>query len=134
MNVKLRHIEEADKDSYIELEKETWVEFNLLEDENEADKVWANTFTMKTEITYTILENNEICGFCSIKHIDQDEKEISIEIFKCFQHQGVGYQALKILLEICEKEYHMKSVKSKVYPDNYPSILLMRRGVQMPPL
>ena len=60
MNVKLRHIEEADKDSYIELEKETWVEFNLLEDENEADKVWANTFTMKTEITYTILENNEI--------------------------------------------------------------------------
>ena len=132
MNVILRHIEEADNDSYIELEKETWVEVNLLEDENEADKVWVNTFTMKTEITYTILGNNEICGFCSIKHIDQDEKEISIEIFKCFQHQGVGYQALKILLEICEKEYHMKSVKSKVYPDNYPSILLMRKVGAMP--
>lgn len=132
MTVRLRHIEEADKDSYIELEKETWVEVNLFKDENEADKVWANTFTRETEITYTILENTEICGFCSIKHIDQDEKEISIEIFKRFQHQGVGYQALKILLEICEKEYHMKSVKSKVYPDNYPSILLMRKIGAMP--
>ena len=126
MNVRLRHIEENDKDSYIELEKETWVGDKLLEDDNNADKVWAGIF-MKTEITYTILANAEISGFCTIKHIDQDEKEIAIEIFKRFRHQGIGYQAVKLLLEICEKEYHMKSVKSKVYPDNYPSILLMRK-------
>ena len=49
MNVRLRHIEENDKDSYIELEKETWVGDKLLEDDNNADKVWAGIF-MKTEI------------------------------------------------------------------------------------
>ncbi len=131
MNVRLRHIEESDKDSYIELEKETWVGDGLLEGENNADQVWTGIF-MKTEITYTILANAEISGFCTIKHIDQDEKEIAIEIFTRFRHQGIGYQALKLLMEICEKEYHMKSVKSKVYPDNYPSILLMRKLGAMP--
>lgn len=34
MNVKLRHIEEADKDSYIELEKETYCPVTKIIQEN----------------------------------------------------------------------------------------------------
>lgn len=131
MTVRLRKIKETDKDKYIELQRETWVAVNLLNNQSEKDVLWKGLFT-ENEKNYAILADDEICGFCAIKHMDGEEQEISIELYKRFQHKGIGYLALKELLTICEEEYHMKSVISKVFPDNYPSILLMRKVGAVP--
>ena len=131
MNIILRKLQDNDKDTYFSLAKETWVNKKGLQDPSQIDLSWKTMFC-KTETHYAILKEGEICGFCSIIHFDREIQEIGIELFKVFQHQGIGYTALTQLLEICKNEYHMQRVHSKVYPDNYPSVLLMRKVGALP--
>lgn len=131
MNIILRKLQDTDKDTYFALAKETWVNKKLLQDPSQIDLSWKTMFC-DTETHYAIVKKGEICGFCSILHFDRELQEIGIELFKIFQHQGIGYAALTQLLEICKSEYHLQKVHSKVYPDNYPSILLMRKVGGLP--
>lgn len=131
MHITLRKIQNTDKDTFFALAKETWVNKKALQDPSQIDLSWKNMFC-DTETHYAIVKEEEICGFCSILHFDRELQEIGIELFKIFQHQGIGYAALTQLLEICKSKYHLQKVHSKVYPDNYPSILLMRKVGGLP--
>ena len=126
MNIKLRKLQDSDKETYFELENETWVNKRMLQNEEANDRSWKAMFS-DTEAHYTILMGDQICGFASILRLGEEVQEFGLELFEKFRHQGIGYAALVRLLEICKNEYHVKELHSKVYPDNFPSILLMRK-------
>lgn len=126
MNIELRKLQDSDKETYIKLENETWVNSKALQDEEHNDRLWKSMFS-DTEIHYAVLMENQICGFVSIMKLDKEVQELAVELFEEYRHKGIGYAALVQLLEICKKEYKIKNIQSKVYADNFPSILLMKR-------
>lgn len=126
MNIQLRKLQESDREKYISLQRETWVNGTALDEKKMQDILWNDMFT-DNEANFAIIRDCEICGFCAIKNPNKDNPEISIELYERYQNQGIGYLAILKLLEICQKEYHLNKVRSKVYADNYPSILLMRK-------
>ena len=126
MNIELRKLLDSDRETYFELENETWVNKRMLQDEEANDRSWKAMFA-DTEAHYAVLMGDQICGFASILKLGEEVQEFGLELFERFRHQGIGYAALVRLLEICKNEYHVKKLRSKVYPDNFPSILLMRK-------
>ena len=126
MNIELRKLLDSDKETYFELANETWVNKRMLQDEEANDRSWKAMFS-DTEAHYAVLMGDQICGFVSILRLGEEVQEFGLELFEKYRHQGIGYAALVRLLEICEKEYHVKELHSKVYSDNFPSILLMRK-------
>lgn len=126
MKIELRKIKDSDREIYMELANEVWVNKKLLQDEKQFDSFWETIFS-DTEMHYAILMEHQICGFASIMKLDKEVQEIGIELFQKYHHQGIGYAALTQLLQICKREYHILKVQSKVYADNFPSILLMKK-------
>ncbi len=126
MDIELRKIQDSDKETYIKLAKEIWVNKKALQNEEHNDGFWKNMFSDK-EVHYAILRGDQICGFASVMKLDKEVQELGVELFEEFRHQGIGYKAVVRLLEICKDKYHMQKIQSKVYADNYPSILLMRK-------
>lgn len=126
MKIELRKIKDTDREIYIELANEVWVNKKLLQDEKHNDLLWKTMFS-NTEIHYAILMEHQICGFVSIMKLDKEVQEMGIELFQKYHHQGIGYIALTQLLQICKREYNILKVQSKVYADNFPSILLMKK-------
>lgn len=126
MDIKLRKLKASDKEAYVKLENEVWVNKKMLQDEEHNDRLWKGMFS-DNEIHYAVLMENQICGFVSVMKIDKEVQELGVELFETYRHKGIGYSALVQLLEICKKEYNIKKLQSKVYADNYPSILLMRK-------
>lgn len=126
MNIKLRKLQDTDKEACIKLENEVWANKKALQDEEHNDRLWKSMFS-DTEIHYAVLMENQICGFVSITKLDKDVQELGIEFFEEYRHKGIGYSALVQFLGICKEEYKIKDIQSKVYADNFPSILLMRK-------
>lgn len=126
MNIELRKLQDSDKEAYIKLENEILVNKKVLKDEEHNDKLWKSMFS-DTEIHYTVLMEDQICGFVSITKLDKKVQELGIEFLKEYCHKGIGYAALVQFLKICKEEYKIKNIQSKVYADNFPSILLMRK-------
>ena len=127
MDIKLRKLQDSDKEMYIKLSKEIWINKKALQDEERNDRFWKCIMFSNTEVHYAILGENQICGFASVMKLDKEVQELGVELFEKFHHQGIGYKAVVKLLEVCKSEYHMQNIQSKVYADNYPSILLMRK-------
>lgn len=126
MDVELRKLQDSDKEVYIELANEIWVNKKILQDEVHNNRFWEDMFS-DTEIHYAILMGNQICGFASIMKLDKEVQELGLELFERYHHQGIGYATFVQLLKICKDEYHMKKIQTKIYADNFPSILLMRK-------
>lgn len=126
MNVELRKLQNTDKEAYIKLENETWVNNKALQDKKHNDRLWKSMFS-DTEIHYAVLMESQVCGFISITKLDKEVQELGVEFLEEYRRKGIGYAALVQFLKICKEEYKIKNIQSKVYADNFPSILLMRK-------
>ena len=124
-NIYLRDISENDKDDYIKLQEETWINPKRLEGEN-ASSVWENKLADES-INSVITDGKNVIGFCGIKKNHSLYPEMEIEIFKKYQHNGFGFKALQLLMEKTKAIYDSNIFSARVMPDNYPCILLMRK-------
>lgn len=93
MNIELRKLQDTDKEAYIKLENETWVNNKALQDEEHKDRLWKGMFS-DTEIHYAVLMESHICGFISITKLDKEVQELGVELFEEYRHKGIGYAAL----------------------------------------
>ena len=93
MNIELRKLLDSDKETYFELENETWVNKRMLQDEEANDRSWKAMFA-DTEAHYAVLMGDQICGFASILKLGEEVQEFGLELFERFRHQGIGYAAL----------------------------------------
>lgn len=132
MNIRLRELQPEDKDLYISLQREYWVNKKTLDDVETQNSLWQDLQEEK-RINYVIAApDGEFRGFCGVKNKYSDVPEIEIEILEKFTGQGMGYPAVILLLKELEKKTGKTCYLARVAPDNYPSIKLMQKCGAIP--
>lgn len=125
-----------DKQNYFALQKSValFPDKRMDYKEEYEDKVWKEQFENKNRICYVIETIPEVlyCGECAVKDIFADIPEIEIELIQEYQHQGIGYKAIIMLLNKLVKEYGKQEFYVKIEPDNYASQLLFEKLRGMP--
>ncbi len=132
MNIRLRELRPDDKDLYISLQREYWVNKKALDDVKMRNGLWQDLQEEK-RINYVIAApDGEFRGFCGVKNKYSDIPEIEIEILEKFTGQGMGYPAMCLLLKELMEKTGKTCFLTKVIPDNYPSIRLMQKCGAVP--
>lgn len=128
MDIRLRPMEESDFDPYISLQKEVYFDPSLVETDKQKSYIWDGVVNGKG-CYYAIVESKDqhFLGYCSIKDRGEEIPEISIELLKKYRNKGVGYQAVCNLMREIESIYHKNVFLYKVEPDNYESLMLVRK-------
>lgn len=139
MNINLRLIQQnsaKDRENYFALQKSVALFPNTrLGDKAEyADIEWKDICERKNRVCYVIELGSEslYCGECAIKDISADIPEIEIELMKEYQHQGIGYKAITIMLNKLSEKYGKREFCAKIDPDNYASQFLFEKLGGMP--
>ena len=88
-----------------------------------ADTEWRDNCEKKNRICHVveIRPKSLYCGECAIKDISVDIPEIEIELLQEYQHQGIGYKAIIMMLNEVVKRYGKREFYAKAEPDNYAS-------------
>ncbi len=125
-----------DKQNYFALQKSValFPDKRMDYKEEYEDKAWKEQFENKNRICYVIETIPEVlyCGECAVKDISADIPEIEVELIQEYQHQGIGYKAIIMLLNKLVKEYGKQEFYVKIEPDNYASQLLFEKLRGMP--
>lgn len=134
MNINLRLIQQEsiqDRVNYFALQESVALFPNkeMSDKEGYEDKSWHEQFEDKNRICYVIelLPENSYCGECAVKDISANIPEIEIELMKEYQHQGIGYKAIIMMLDRIVKEYGKQEFYVKIEPDNYASQFLFEK-------
>lgn len=99
MNIRLRELRLEDKYLYIQLQREYWVHKKALDEAKMQNELWKDLQAEK-RINYVIaMQDGEFCGFCGTKNKHDDIPEVEIEILESFTGQGIGFQAMTLLLK-----------------------------------
>lgn len=127
----LRKILETDKEDYLNLYrvKESYVNLFDRPEYNLGDALW-NDFNSDGTINTIIIRNHDgaFCGFCGLQEYKvKNEPELSIELGREFQRQGIGYEALKLLMQHYSEITGNNVFISKVSHENLASQKLMRK-------
>lgn len=138
-DINLRLIQQdsmQDRVNYFALQKSIALFPNIRYADKKAyeDKMWLDQFENKNRICYVIEITDEAlyCGECAVKDISADVPEIEIELIRERQHQGIGYKAMIMLLNILSKRYGKQEFYVKIEPDNYASQFLFEKLRGMP--
>lgn len=128
MNVTIRHMEESDFHDYIRLQQEVYFDKTLLETDEQKKYAWDGIWHGKG-CYYAIMgqESGTFLGYCAIKNKGDDIPEISIELLNEYHRKGVGYRAVRMLMREIDRNYNKNVFYYKVEPDNYASLLLVRK-------
>lgn len=138
MDISLRLIRQdstQDREDYFALQKSVALFPNMrYDDKNEyEDKSWQDQFENRNRICYVIetIRESLYCGECAVKDISVNIPEIEIELMREYQHQGIGYKAIIMMLDILSEKYGKQEFYAKIEPDNYASQFLFEklRGV-----
>lgn len=81
MNIELRKLLDSDKETYFELENETWVNKRMLQDEEANDRSWKAMFA-DTEAHYAVLMGDQVCGFASILKLGEEVRNLGWNFLK----------------------------------------------------
>lgn len=73
------------------------------------------------------IPNFSYCGECAVKDISADIPEIEIELMREYQHQGIGYKAIIMMLNKLSEKYGKQEFYAKIEPDNYASQFLFEK-------
>lgn len=128
MNITIRLMEESDFDDYIRLQKETYFDKTMLETDRQKKYAWDGIVDgVGCYYAVTEQESGKFLGYCAIKNRKDDIPEISIELLKEYHRKGVGYRAVRMLMKEIDRNFHKNVFYYKVEPDNYGSLLLVRK-------
>lgn len=134
MDIGLRLIQQdsvKDKEDYFSLQKSVALFPNMeLDNKKEyEDNSWKDLFHNKNRICYVIetISDFSYCGECAVKDISADIPEVEIELMKEYQHQGIGYKAIIMLLNTLSEKYGKQEYYAKIEPDNYASQFLFEK-------
>ena len=124
--VLLRKVCELDRENYIKLQKENSFMKSMLKEESYQTLFW-NEHIQDKSLMLTIEVAGEYAGYCGINNLSKEKWEISIELLKCWQKQGIGYKAIKAMLTELKERLNVNEFHIKVEPDNYASQKLFEK-------
>lgn len=127
----LRQICLDDKESYLDIFK-TKPEWKMLFDidpQSASENLW-NSFLEPDTLNTVIIrkKDNMFCGYCSIQQYAKSiEPELSIELVKSCQHQGIGTIALPLLMKRFSEITGIHTFITRVQSSNIASLGLMHK-------
>lgn len=132
MDIRLRGLKPEDRDLYILLQREYWVNKKALDEVETQDGLWQGLQEEKRINHVITVPDGEFYGFCGVKDKYLDIPEIEIEILEKYTGQGIGYAAMRLLLRELGERTGKTRYLTEVIPDNYPSIKLMQKCGAVP--
>lgn len=131
MDISIRLIRKdstQDRENYFALQKSV----TLFPDMGYEDKVWQEQFENRNRICYVIETESIYRGECAVKDISADIPEIEIELMREYQHKGIGYKAIIMMLNTLSEKYGKQEFYAKIEPDNYASQFLLEKLGEVP--
>ncbi|MDO4757398.1 MAG: GNAT family N-acetyltransferase [Parabacteroides sp.] len=127
----LRAILPSDRTDYINIfkGKPEWEDLLSNPELNTEERLW-NTFNNPETLNLIIIRKQDgvFCGFCGLQQYAISETpELSIEVVECYQNQGVGTAALRLLIQKFAAISDIRALISKVSCGNIASQRLMRK-------
>ena len=104
-----------DVDYYLQVHKENDVLGNIW-DEHYENHLRKEISTGKAfYCSIYLVDTDEYIGYCGINNIDEEERDLAIELLKRHQQKGYGFRAMKCLIA-CR---HV-SVYTRIFVDMFP--------------
>lgn len=125
-NIILRKVQDSDKDTFIELQKENNIVKSMLKEEAYRNMLWNEHIEQKS-LMFSIVVNNEYVGYCGIKNTAHEQWEIAIEILNKWKHKGIGYKAINIMLDEIKNRLNVSEFRVRIDAENYPSQKLFEK-------
>lgn len=116
----LRKVQDTDKDIFIELQKENAVAKSMMKEEAYRNMLWNEHIEYKA-LTCSIEVDGKYVGYCGIKNMAHEQWEIAIEILKHWNHKGIGYVAVSMMLDEIKQRLDITEFRVRIDPDNYAS-------------
>lgn len=132
-NIVLNEIGEEERKDYIKLQKEDVIFAKKFETKELEDLLW-DTVTNHHSFYVSIRHksDNSFIGYCGIKNIRKDEKELVIEIRKNCQKKGYAAEALTLFMHKLHEEKEFTKFKALVDVENTASQSLCEKIGGMP--
>lgn len=124
----LRMLRESDRENYMEVNRENSIVGNAYNIPEFVDALWKTASSV--DVTIVILEgvNHIFAGYINLQNIENEEPEIGISILKKYQSQGMGTEAMKLLLKMLWKTYGAdQTYVAKVDARNHASRRMMEK-------
>ena len=130
-NILLRDILPSDIDPFLDMfrAKDEWKMLMEYPELHTEDNLWNGLFK-ENDLNVMIIRKKDglFCGYCSLQNFTEDEEpELSIDLTKDAQHQGIGTQTLLLLMQHYSQITGTKQYIAKVSAGNAASQKLMRR-------
>ncbi len=130
-HILLRSIRQDDREDFLNLYrvKEVWKK--LFENPliNPGEGLWED-FQTPENLNVVIIrkKDDKFCGFCGLQYYrTQERPELSVELVKECQRQGIGCEALRLLMDHYTEITGKSAFISKVTHGNIASQMLMRK-------
>ncbi len=125
-DIVLRDVKESDKPSFYELQYQYFIMKSMLKDESCRELLWKEHISCKS-LMCSIENNGVYVGYCGIKNLGREKWEIAIEILKEWTHQGIGYAAVRALMNEIKKRVGVTEFRVQIDPENYASQKLFEK-------
>lgn len=122
----LRKVDDRDRESYLELQKEYSIMKGMLNEQAYCDMAW-NEHVEPKALMMTIVKDGAYVGYCGIKSTAQEPWEIAIELLPHWTNQGIGYQAIAAMMEAITTRLGVSEFRVRIDPGNQASQKLFEK-------
>lgn len=122
----LRDVKESDRSSFFKLQQQYSIIKSMLKDDAYLALLWEEHISCKT-LMCTIENNGIYVGYCGIKNLACEKWEIAIEILEEWTNQGIGYAAVKALVNEIKKRVNVTEFRVRIDPENDASQKLFEK-------
>lgn len=119
-SISLRQVDESDRESFIEIQREYSAFRSMLKDEIYCDMVWKE-HTQERGLMCAITKDSTYLGYCGISNITAEPWEITIELKSEWTRQGIGIIAVRAMLDRIKAQLGVGIFKIRIEPSNYVS-------------
>lgn len=125
-HISLRKVRETDRESFIDLQRETFMMKSMLKEEAYRTMLW-NEHIQDKSLMLAIEVDGEYAGYCGINNLSRDKWEIAIELRKKWRYKGIGYVAISTMLSEIKLRLNVNDFRVKIDADNYASQRLFEK-------
>lgn len=122
----LRDVKECDRPFFIKLQYQYSIIKSMLKEESYLELLWKEHISCKT-LMCSIENNGVYVGYCGIKNLAYEKWEIAIEILEEWTNQGIGYAAVKALVNEIKRRVGVSEFRVRIDPENYASQKLFEK-------
>ncbi len=125
-HIALRKVRETDRESFIELQRETSEMKSMLKEEAYCMLLWKEHIQDKS-LMITIEVDGEYAGYCGIHNLSRDKWEIAIELREKWRCKGIGSVAIGTMLSEIKSRLSVNEFQVKIDAENYASQRLFEK-------